>query len=120
MEIEKYPTQFGYRALLNVPTERDVDPTDANAITYKDPVNMAETWNKINNKLIAKNANEVWGALAIGRFPLLNKSKIYLLHAAKLEPQLPLLSLVKRSSWSCVAMLEERYAIEVLKRRIKR
>jgi hypothetical protein len=22
---------------------------------------MTETWNKINNKLIAKNANEVWG-----------------------------------------------------------
>jgi hypothetical protein len=60
-EIEKYSTQVGYRALLNVPTDCDDDPTDANAITYKNLVNMTETWNKINNKLIAKNANEVWG-----------------------------------------------------------
>ncbi len=60
-EIEKYSTQFGYGALLNVPTTCDVDSTDANAITYNDPVNMTEAWNKINDKLIAKNANEVWG-----------------------------------------------------------
>ncbi len=53
--------QFGYGALLNIPTNWDVDPTDENAITYKNPVNMTETWNKINSKLIAKNANEVWG-----------------------------------------------------------
>jgi hypothetical protein len=61
VEIEKYSTQFGYGALLNVPTDCNVDPTDANAITYKNPVNMTETWNKINNKLTAKNANKVWG-----------------------------------------------------------
>jgi hypothetical protein len=60
-EKEKYSTQFDYGALLNVPTNCDVDPTDANAITYKNPVNMTETWNKINTELIAKNANEVWG-----------------------------------------------------------
>jgi hypothetical protein len=60
-EIEKYSTQFGYGALLNVLTNCDIDPTDANAITYKNPVNMTETWNKINDKLIAKNANKVWG-----------------------------------------------------------
>ncbi len=54
--------QFGYGALLNVPTNQNVDPTDANAITYKNPVNMTETWNKINDNLIAKNANEVWGS----------------------------------------------------------
>ncbi len=60
-EIEKYSTQFGYGALLNVLTNCDIDPTDANAITYKNPINMTETWNKINNELIAKNANEVWG-----------------------------------------------------------
>jgi hypothetical protein len=53
--------QFGYGTLLNVPTACDVDSTDANAITYKDPVNMTETWNKINDKLIARSANEVWG-----------------------------------------------------------
>jgi hypothetical protein len=53
--------QFGYGALLNISTNCNVDPTDANAITYNNPVNMTETWNKINDKLIAKNANEVWG-----------------------------------------------------------
>jgi len=61
VEIDKYSTQFCNGALLNVPTNCYVDPTDANAITYKNPVNMTETWNKINNELIAKNANEVWG-----------------------------------------------------------
>jgi hypothetical protein len=60
-ELEKYSTQFGYGTLLNVSTARDVDSTDANAITYKDPVKMTETWNKINDESIAKNANEVWG-----------------------------------------------------------
>ncbi len=60
-EIEKYSTQFGYGGLLNVPTDCNVDPTDANAITYKNPANMTETWNKINDELTAKNANEVWG-----------------------------------------------------------
>ncbi len=59
-EIEKNSTQFGYGALLNVPTDCNVDPTDSNAFTYKNPVKMTETWKKINNKLIAKNANEVW------------------------------------------------------------
>jgi hypothetical protein len=60
-EKEKYSAQFGYGALLNVPTACNVDSTNANAITYKDPVNMTETLNKINDKLIAKNANEAWG-----------------------------------------------------------
>ncbi len=60
-EIEKYSIQFGHVALLNVPSNCDINPTDANAITYKNPVNMTETWNKINTELIAKNANEVWG-----------------------------------------------------------
>jgi hypothetical protein len=60
-EIEKYSTQFGYSALLNVPAAHNVDSTDANAIIYKDPVNVTKTWNKINDKLIAKNANKVWG-----------------------------------------------------------
>jgi hypothetical protein len=60
-EIEKYSMQFGYGTLLNVPTACNVNSTDANTITYKDPVNMTESWNKINGKLIAKNRNEVWG-----------------------------------------------------------
>jgi hypothetical protein len=61
VEIEKYSTQFGYGALLNVPTARNANSVNANAITYKDPVNMTENWNKINDKLIIKTGNEVWG-----------------------------------------------------------
>jgi hypothetical protein len=30
-------------------------------ITYKDPINIIDTWNKITDDLIAKNANETWG-----------------------------------------------------------
>ncbi len=60
-EIEKYSMQFGYGALLNITTARNVNSTYANATTYKDPVNMTETWNNVNDKLIDKNANEVWG-----------------------------------------------------------
>jgi len=61
-EIEKYSTQFGYGALLNVPSKRDVDTTDPNIITYRNHVNMIKTWNKITDDIIAKNANEIWGA----------------------------------------------------------
>ena len=61
-EIKKYSTQFGYGALLNVPSERDVDATDPNIITYKNHVNIIKTWNKITDDIIAKNANEIWGA----------------------------------------------------------
>ena len=60
-EIEKCATQFGYGALLNVPSGCDIDATDPNIITYKDHVNMIKTWNKITDDIIAKNANEVWG-----------------------------------------------------------
>ena len=61
-EIEKCATQFGYGALLNVPTDRNVDPSDSNIITYKDQINMTKTWNKMTDDIIAKNANEVWGS----------------------------------------------------------
>ncbi len=37
-EIKKCATQFGYGALLNVPTGRDVNPDDSNIITYRDGV----------------------------------------------------------------------------------
>ncbi len=60
-EIEKYSTQFGSSALLNIPTAHDVDSTDANTTAYKDPVNVIKTWNKINDELIAKKANKMWG-----------------------------------------------------------
>ena len=60
-EIEKFAIQFGYGSLLNVPTNRDTDATDANSFAYKDHVNMIETWNKINDDIISRNANETWG-----------------------------------------------------------
>jgi hypothetical protein len=60
-EIEKYSLKFGYGALLNIPTDCNINPTETNAITYKNPVKMIETWNKINKDLITKNANEVCG-----------------------------------------------------------
>jgi hypothetical protein len=60
-EIKKCSRQFGYGSLLNVPTNRGVNATDANVFTYKDPINIINTWNKITNDLIAKNAIEVWG-----------------------------------------------------------
>ena len=60
-EIEKCSTQFGYGALLNVPSERNVDATDPNIITYRNHINMIKTWNKITDDIIARNANEVWG-----------------------------------------------------------
>ena len=39
-EIEKCSTQFGYGALLNVLSERDVNATDPNIITYRNHINM--------------------------------------------------------------------------------
>jgi len=60
-EIEKCSTQFGYGALLNVLSERDVDASDPNIITYRNHINMIKTWNKITDDIIAKNGNEVWG-----------------------------------------------------------
>jgi hypothetical protein len=60
-EIQKYAAQFGYGSLLNVPSNRDVNDSNANTTTYKNHVNMIKTWNKISDELIAKNTNEVWG-----------------------------------------------------------
>jgi hypothetical protein len=60
-EIQKYAAQFGYGSLLNAPSDRNVDASDANTITYKNHIHMIKTWNKISDELIAKNANEVWG-----------------------------------------------------------
>ena len=42
-EIGKNSTQFGYGSLLNVPSNRDVNASDANIITYKWPINMIKT-----------------------------------------------------------------------------
>ena len=60
-EIEKCSAQFGYGALLNVPSEHNADATDPNIITYRNHINMIKTWNKITDDIIARNANEVWG-----------------------------------------------------------
>jgi hypothetical protein len=42
-EIQKYAAQFGYGSLLNVPSDRNVDASDANTITYKNHVHMIKT-----------------------------------------------------------------------------
>ncbi len=60
-EIKKCSRQFGYGSLLNVTTRHDVDATNPNVIIYKDHVNMINTWNKIEDNSIVKNANEVKG-----------------------------------------------------------
>ena len=60
-EIKKYAAQFRYGSLLNVPSDRNVDALDANTITYKNHIHMIKTWNKISDKLIANNANKMWG-----------------------------------------------------------
>jgi hypothetical protein len=66
-EIEKCSRQFGYGSLLNVPTRRDVDATNPNVIIYKDHVNMINTWNKIDDYSIAKNANGSVGNLLLDK-----------------------------------------------------
>jgi hypothetical protein len=60
-KLEKYLKQFGYSFLLNVPTARQADVANANLLTYSSPIYMLDTWNKIMDKNIAINANEVWG-----------------------------------------------------------
>jgi hypothetical protein len=60
-EFKKCSRQFGYGSLLNAPTNRDVDATDPNLLMFKDPINIIDTWNKITDDLIARNANETWG-----------------------------------------------------------
>jgi hypothetical protein len=61
VEIEKYAKQFGYSFLLNVPTTRQVDTTNANLFAYSNSNLMLETWNRVMDKNIAINANEIWG-----------------------------------------------------------
>jgi hypothetical protein len=59
-EIEKYVKQFGYSFLLNVPTTCQVDATNANLFAYSNSNHMLETWNRVTDKNIAINANEIW------------------------------------------------------------
>ncbi len=58
---ENYAKQFGYSFLLNVPTARQVDATNANLFTYSALNHMLETWNRVTDESIAINANETWG-----------------------------------------------------------
>ncbi len=60
-ELEKYSKQYGYGFLFNIPTVHQVDPSNANNITYINPIHMLETWNKMIDNLVANNANEIWG-----------------------------------------------------------
>ncbi len=60
-ELDKYSKQYCYGFLFNIPTVCQADPSNVNNITYIDPMHMLETWHKINDDLIARNANEVWG-----------------------------------------------------------
>jgi hypothetical protein len=61
-EIKKYAKQFGYSSLLNVPTTRQVNATNANLFAYSNSNHMLETWNRVTDKNIAINAYEIWGA----------------------------------------------------------
>ncbi len=59
-KIKRYPKQFGYGSLFNIPTNQNIDLSgEKNA--YSDHVNIINTWNKTSDDLIARNANEVWG-----------------------------------------------------------
>jgi hypothetical protein len=60
-KIKRYSEQFGYGSLFNIPTNQNVDTSDANKITYSGHVNIISTWNKTSDDLIARNPNEVWG-----------------------------------------------------------
>ncbi len=48
-DLEKYAKHYGYGFLLNIPSTRTVDPTNANAFTYSDEVHMLETWNQVTD-----------------------------------------------------------------------
>jgi hypothetical protein len=60
-EIEKYAEQFGDSFLLNVPTTCQVDAPNANLFAYSNSNHMLKTWNRVTDKNIVINANEIWG-----------------------------------------------------------
>ena len=72
-DLEKYSKQFGYGFLLNIPTMRQVDATDVNALTYSNQIHMLETWNRVTDENVAINANEIWGARDWTRGAINNK-----------------------------------------------
>jgi hypothetical protein len=72
-DLEKYSKQFGYGFLLNIPTMRRVDATDANVLIYSNQIHMLETWNRVTDENVAINANEIWGARDWTRGAINNK-----------------------------------------------
>jgi hypothetical protein len=60
-EVEKYAKQYGNSFLLDVPTVRDVNATNANLFTYSASNHMLETWNRLTDDYITINVNETWG-----------------------------------------------------------
>ena len=72
-DLEKYSKQFGYGFLLNIPTMRQVDATDANLLIYSNQIHMLETWNRVTDENVAINANEIWGARDWTRGTINNK-----------------------------------------------
>ncbi len=60
-EIEKCAKQIGYSFLLNVPTTRQVEATNANLFAYSNPNHMLDTWNRVTDKNVAIYADEIWG-----------------------------------------------------------
>jgi len=70
---KKYSKQYGYGVLLNIPTMRQVDAADANALTYSNQFHMLETWNRVTDENFAINANEIWGTRDWTRGAINNK-----------------------------------------------
>ena len=66
-DLEKYSKQFGYGFLLNIPTMRQIDATDANVLIYSNQIHMLETWNQVTDARIAINANEASIAPGVNR-----------------------------------------------------
>jgi len=72
-DLEKYSKQYGYGFLLNIPTMRQIDATDANVFIYTNQIHMLETWNRVTDENVAINANEIWGARDWTRGAINNK-----------------------------------------------
>jgi hypothetical protein len=76
-EMKIYSTQFGFGSLLNDPSNRDVDAADANVITYKQPINMIKTWNKMTDNISAKSASNFLRHLQLDNFCYQENGRIF-------------------------------------------
>jgi hypothetical protein len=59
--LETFSKQFDYGFLLNIPTIRQTDATDAIIFVYSNQIHMLETWNRVTEEHIAINVNKIWG-----------------------------------------------------------